>query len=400
MIHGDCREAMAAMPAERFDACVTDPPYELGFMGKSWDQRGVAFDPATWTAVLRALKPGAHLLAFGGTRTFHRMAVAIEDAGFELRDTVMWMYGTGFPKSHDVSKGIDKAAGAEREVVGFDAEKYRPNRQGRALVNGATDAGGFHADNGATITAPATEAARRWHGWGTALKPAWEPIIVARKPLIGTVAENVLQHGTGALNIDGCRVMIDPVADASQLRTMTRNTRDVGDGWGMSSVHGDVPQVVRPDGRWPANVIHDGSDEVLAAFPTAPGQQGAVSGGEPSEASEGRVTGRRARVPSDAPRGDTGSAARFFYSAKASKADRAGSKHPTVKPLALMRYLCRLVTPPGGRVLDPFAGSGTTGEAALQEGFLPTLIEAEAEYVADIQRRISMVAREQQGVLL
>lgn len=273
MIHGDCREAMAAMPAERFDACVTDPPYELGFMGKSWDQRGVAFDPATWTAVLRALKPGAHLLAFGGTRTFHRMAVAIEDAGFEIRDTIMFLYGTGFPKSHDVSKAIDKAAGAEREVVGvkkntYDGANRDPSKHGNPADQSHIGKWGLtQTPHGMPETAPATEAARQWQGWGTALKPAWEPVIVARKPLIGTVAENVLQHGTGALNIDGCRIGATKNVPASG-RTKPRH-----DGWGMNgdeTTTGFNPNV----GRWPANVIlSHPEDEYLLRDDVTPEQR-------------------------------------------------------------------------------------------------------------------------------
>jgi site-specific DNA-methyltransferase (adenine-specific) len=381
--HGDCREAMAAMPAASFDACVTDPPYELGFMGKSWDNRGVAFDPATWGAVLRVLKPGAHLLAFGGTRTFHRMAVAIEDAGFEIRDCVLWMYGTGFPKSHDVAKALDKAAGAEREVLAKGAPVKR-------MIPGADQdrTGSWVKDNGReyvpTTTAPATPEAARWQGWDTALKPAWEPIIVARKPLIGTVAENVLAHGTGALNIDGCRVGVEGGTTRGANRSNAGKPRNTlhGGNFGVEELNA---------GRWPANVIHDGSDEVLDAFAA----YGERKSGElhpwhdAKESANGSMTGKNyaGRVKQSFG-GDTGTAARFFYSAKASKADRAGSKHPTVKPIALMRYLCRLVTPPGGRILDPFAGSGTTGEAALREGLLATLVEAEADYAADIQRRV------------
>lgn len=374
------------MPAASFDACVTDPPYELGFMGKSWDNRGVAFDPATWAAVLRVLKPGAHLLAFGGTRTFHRMAVAIEDAGFEIRDCVMWMYGTGFPKSHDVAKALDKAAGAEREVLAKGAPVKR-------MIPGADQdrTGSWVKDNGReyvpTTTAPATPEAARWQGWGTALKPAWEPIIVARKPLIGTVAENVLAHGSGALNIDGCRVPTEDNLNGGAYSGGGKRPEDATSFFtGTSAGTYDAPT-----GRWPANVIHDGSDEVLEAFAAygeRPGQQGRArtDGADQGNSVFGAL---RHVTAAPEPRGDSGTAARFFYSAKAPKADRAGSKHPTVKPIALMRYLCRLVTPPGGTVLDPFAGSGTTGEAALREGFLATLMETEAEYVADIQRRVS-----------
>jgi hypothetical protein len=208
--HADCLEAMRGMADNSVDAIVTDPPYGLSFMGKKWDYD--VPEQAVWEECLRVLKPGGHLLAFAGTRTQHRMAVRIEDAGFEIRDMIAWVYGSGFPKSLDVSKALDKAAGAEREAVGFDAEKAK--QQTRAV---GTASYGDYAGNAGVITDPATEAARQWQGWGTALKPAMEPITVARKPLIGTVAANVLEHGTGALNIDGCRVPIDQDADASQL---------------------------------------------------------------------------------------------------------------------------------------------------------------------------------------
>ena len=399
--HGDCREAMTAMPAESFDACVTDPPYELGFMGKSWDNRGVAFDPATWEAVLRVLKPGAYLLAFGGTRTFHRMAVAIEDAGFEIRDTLMWMYGTGFPKSHDVSKGVDKHLGS-KGTFGEPKSAAHAGWIERGRMRGDDNEEGWQrpwmadpeaVDSAARKYIPATPEAAEWQGWGTALKPAWEPIIVARKPLIGTVAENVLAHGTGALNIDGCRVDGGerPWCEARRNEDSDEARNTYGKG-----LAGSMAVANTALGRWPANVIHDGSDEVLAAF--------AAYGSDKGQAAPLRATGRARPtkhafgdmappIPCDL-RDALGSAARFFYSAKATKADRAGSKHPTVKPLALMRYLCRLVTPPGGTVLDPFAGSGTTGEAALREGFKPTLIEAEPEYVEDIKRRLLAAQRD------
>jgi hypothetical protein len=243
---GDCREVLKALPAESIHSCVTDPPYGLSFMGKGWDHGvpGVEF----WTEVMRVLKPGAHLLAFGGTRTYHRLACAIEDAGFEVRDCIMWIYATGFPKSHDVSKGIDKAAGAEREIVGskmgLPGYSLAPDK-GRGVPCVA------HGDSEkeCSITAPATPAARQWQGWGTALKPAHEPIIVARKPLIGTVAENVLRHGTGAINVDGCRV-------GSEQTVTIRN----GDSGGKSAFGRDERKFSRinPPGRWPANIIRVG----------------------------------------------------------------------------------------------------------------------------------------------
>lgn len=417
---GDCRDVLLEMAArgETFDAVVTDPPYELtstvkrfgkpgsaaaapgvygrssrGFMGKTWDGTGVAFEPEMWAAVAETLKPGAHLLAFGGTRTFHRMVVAIEDAGFELRDTLMWMYGTGFPKSHDVSKGIDKAAGAVRKVIGPGAAACN-NRDALGLCQGHNNAG--RSTSGATFysaeTAPATPDAERWQGWGTALKPAWEPIIVARKPLIGTVVDNVLTHGTGALNIDASRIPLaagDPLQDGITGRDGTA----LNDG-----IEGGFKAVDRAAGlgRWPANVLHDGSDEVEAEFARY-GEGKSAHNTRPPEAYKpnyaNNVFGAGAGGGYHPGFGDSGTAARFFYSAKASAADRAGSKHPTVKPLALMRWLLRLVTPPGGTVLDPFAGSGTTLHAALECGFSAVGIEREAEYQADIRSRLEQIER-------
>lgn len=411
--HGDCREVMAAMDAESVDSIVSDPPYGLSFMGKGWDHGvpGVEF----WAEVLRVAKPGAHLLAFGGTRTYHRLACAIEDAGWEIRDCVMWVYGSGFPKSHDVSKAIDKAAGAEREVVGVSS--VTGARKSRTMDDGNKGTRRTFQNEEAVvnnITAPATDAARQWSGWGTALKPAWEPIIVARKPLCGTVAENVLKHGTGGMNVDGCRV-------GTTVETWPA-TRSYGGGTEYAFTHtgngvvNSQPTGSPPPGRWPANVIHDGSDEVVGLFPAVKsGGQNATSHSRPG------FSGGWSR-PGCSGYYDSGSAARFFYCAKASKADRDegceglaerlsmryGEKaqgplpqqtpskpvaqrnhHPTVKPTALMRYLCRLVTPPGGVVLDPFTGSGSTGKAAVLEGFRFIGIEREAEYVEIARARIA-----------
>jgi len=414
---------MATLDAESVDAIVSDPPYGLSFMGKGWDHGvpGVEF----WTEALRVAKPGAHLLAFGGTRTYHRLACAIEDAGWEIRDCIMWCFGSGFPKSHDVSKAIDKAAGAEREVVG-----HGTNGMGRMNQNNAK--AGYRPNpysdgvDGVPITAPATDAARQWSGWGTALKPAWEPIIVARKPLVGTVAENVLRHGTGGINVDGCRVgggdQPKPCR-APGWDSVNKANADAGYRPGKYQ-QGDSEYRPSELGRWPANLIHDGSEEVVGLFPNV--KAGVAvnrnrAGDKPGEV----YSGGWGNTTDDIGYGDSGSAARFFYCAKASKADRDegcegleerlsmryGEKaqgplpqqtpskpvpqrnhHPTVKPTDLMRYLCRLVTPPGGIVLDPFTGSGSTGKGAVLEGFGFIGIEREAEYVEIARARIGAVA--------
>lgn len=364
--HGDCLEVMKRLADEgvQVDSIVCDPPYHLtsivkrfgatnaapakhgtdgayarasrGFMGKQWDGGDIAFRPETWELAFALLKPGGHLVAFSGPRTYHRMVCAIEDAGFEIRDQLAWVYGTGFPKSHNL-----------------DGE---------------------------------------WQGWGTALKPAWEPIVLARKPLIGTVAENVLEHGTGAINIDGCRVESSQEDQDYMLERVGgfNNTKSIG-GNGILGGGEVLDRSVTFDptkGRFPANIIHDGSDEVVGCFPNAIGQIAkSVEDGRPHGNSV--YSPMKHGGPTHIPRiEESKSAARFFYCAKASKSERSGSKHPTVKPIALMQYLCRLITPPSGVVLDPFAGSGTTGVAALREGFSPILIEREDEYVEDIKRRL------------
>jgi hypothetical protein len=335
ILRGDCISMMQLfIPDESVDAVVCDPPYELGFMGKGWDSTGIANSVEMWREALRVLKPGGHLLAFSGSRTYHRMTCAIEDAGFEVRDQMMWIYGSGFPKSSDVSKAIDKTEGHRRGRAGAPTS-------GNGSMNGPNYA---RVPKGE----PATDAARQWQGWGTALKPAHEPICVARKPLIGTVAANVLAHGTGGLNIDGCRV------EASD-KTPAPVGKFVGSTIGPNGHSGIRDGSADTLGRWPANLMHDGSDEVLAAFP--------------------------------------GDEQRFFYCPKASKTDRGdGNIHPTVKPTELMRYLCRLVTPPGGVVLDPFMGSGSTGKAAVHEGFTFIGCELSEEYADIAEARIQHAA--------
>ncbi len=314
---GNCLDVLKTMDDNSVDSIVSDPPYGLSFMGKKWD-----YDVPSamiWKECLRVLKPGGHLLSFAGSRTYHHMAVNIEDAGFEIRDQIMWVYGSGFPKSLNISKAIDKAAGAEREVIGHGQKGRNLTRNG---IKGDMLIDSWHQEAIAPeITAPATPEAQQWDGWGSALKPAHEPIVLARKTLIGTIIENVLEHGTGGLNIDGCRI----------------ETKD--------NLNGGK-------GRFPANFIHDGSNEVVGLLPN--------------------------------------DSARFFYCAKASKKEKGSdNNHPTVKPIALMRYLCRLITPPNGVVLDPFMGSGTTGIAACLEGFNFVGIELNEDYLEIARHRIA-----------
>lgn len=487
--HGDCLEVLRTLADSSVDAIVTDPPYGLSFMGKRWDYDVPGVE--VWAECLRVLKPGGHLLAFAGTRTQHRMAVRIEDAGFEIRDMIAWVYGSGFPKSLDVSKAIDKvrddsAEGAAvgqwlkaqrearglkqkevaalwpsatggltgcvanwealgkvpkwdqwlklKEFIGFgddmDAEVWRLNgrkgQPGNERADREVSAPGSNdvyqpVQRVINAGTPVLAAAQQWQGWGTALKPALEPITMARKPLAGTVAANVLKHGTGALNIDGCRVGTSKDVPASVSRSASGNSLSgSADGTlrhetGLESGHN--PNV----GRWPANLIHDGSEDVVTCFPAKAGAEAPVRGTEKSAESDGRVTGERARVAGEF-HGDNGNAARFFYCAKASRSDRNaglasgsapavgtgatmreredadwparnGNHHPTVKPTDLMAYLCRLVTPPGGLVLDPFMGSGSTGKACMREGFRFLGIEREAEYLAIARARIDHEAR-------
>lgn len=387
LILGDCREVLPTLG--QVDACVTDPPYGLRFMGVRWDYDVPSV--AAWSAVLAALKPGGHLLAFAGTRTQHRMACAIEDAGFHIRDMIAWVYGNGFPKSLDVGKAIDKAAGAEREAT-------RPGtveRDGFAgtEVRGGTARGWDSGSSGdrPRYDQPATDAARQWNGWGTALKPALEPITVARKPIVGTVAENVQAFGTGALNVDACRVR---AGDADDYGRSAANKNGKRPSW--VGVYGSGPErdvdYASDLGRFPANLIHDGSDEVLAGFPHT---NSAGTQREGRRVCEGKgIFG----IPGgDGHRfGDAGSAARFYYCAKASSSERDESNtHPTVKPLALMRYLCMLVSAPGAVVLDPYLGSGSTGVACVELGRKFIGIEVDPKYFEIACERIEAAQRQQ-----
>jgi DNA modification methylase len=411
VLHGDCREVMRTMPDNSVDAIVTDPPYELGFMGKAWDSTGVAYQVEVWQECLRVLKAGGHLLAFGGSRTYHRLACAIEDAGFQIRDQIMWVYGSGFPKSLNIGKAIDKAANAEREIIGSRFGAVNPNGY---KTDGIQQSGGAFVSGSFNITAPATAEAKQWEGWGTALKPAHEPIVLARKPLDGTVANNVLAHGVGGINIDGSRV------GSGTGETKTVNYPDIR-GNNYNNAEGTVEYQVTSQGRFPANFIHDGSDEVLQLFPDSKSSKTKTNDDRMNHNKSMFIDGvHNAENSYD----DSGSAARFFYCAKANKKDRneglehlptrrasamgydiglgeAGegmfkdrnpqkqNHHPTVKPTDLMRYLCRLVTPLNGTVLDPFTGSGSTGKAATLEGFNFIGIEQSAEYVEIATARIN-----------
>jgi DNA modification methylase len=419
----DAIEIMRELPAESVDAVVTDPPYGLEFMGKEWDRlihvhddhtlvsegRTVPkFQTATpryqagkpmqaWHEVwareaFRLLKPGGHLLSFGGTRTYHRLACAIEDAGFEIRDCLVWGYASGFPKSLDVGKAIDAAAGAQREVVGKSARHIAKGEAATSNLYAQDEWTRQNGKMGEFVTAPATDDAKRWDGWGTALKPAWEPIVMARKPLRGTVAANVLAYGTGALNIDATRIGTPETAGKprGQVSGRTGDNGIYGSFAETGGSSGDGP--TSDAGRWPANVVL--TDPIFDG-----GIDGVVGGGEASPGTAAGVKGSSGFVDGydgnyTVPYGDTGTYSRFFLVAKSSRSDREPlitpeghdrskrfSTHPTQKPTELMRHLVRLVTPPGGLVLDPFLGSGTTAIAANAEGFRAIGIEKEREYV-------------------
>ena len=374
----DCIEQMQKMIDEgvQVDSIVTDPPYELNFMGKSWDSTGIAFQKNTWELAFQLLKPGGHLLAFGGSRTYHRMAVAIEDAGFEIRDQIMWLYGSGFPKSLNIGKAIDKKAGAKRKVVGQNQHPTSKDRTGNKSPYQAEDS---HLDASFDITKGNSE----WEGWGTALKPAHEPIVMARKPIEGTVADNVLKHGTGGINIDESRVALEgespPSGSAKRVYRSNQYTEE--------KTYGDN-KTTPESGRFPANVIHDGSEEVMEGFPET--KSGMMK--QHIEGGQYNVYGKM--YPRDVETiGDEGSAARFFYCAKTSRKERntgiSKNNHPTVKPVELMKYLCKLVTPKGGTIFDPFMGSGSTGMAAKEEGYEFMGIEKEEDYYNIAMHRIN-----------
>ncbi len=400
--HGNNIDILRTFPDNSIDSIVTDPPYGLGkepnalevlqswittgyheikgkgFMGKEWDS--FVPQPVFWKECLRVLKHGGHLLSFAGTRTYDWVVMGLRIAGFEIRDQIAWVYGSGFPKSHDISKAIDKSMGAEREVVGSKYVKDFANHKGSMMNKTTTENYETHGTD-VNITAPSTDEAKQWQGWGTALKPALEPIVMARKPLDGTVAQNVLKHGVGGINIDECRV--DFISEQDKGNPLRFQTNNGSGSHGIFNASKDVTSVVGEKGRWPANFIHDGSDDVVKLFPTD---------GEDSSA-------------------------RFFYTAKASQTERnfglgefeevsGGSYkfredgsldgkiptrkniHPTVKPIDLMRYLVRLVTPKGGICLDPFMGSGTTAVACKAEKFDYIGCELDEEYIKIAEARI------------
>jgi len=353
---GDCLAVMRTLPDASIDTVLTDPPYCLEFMGKSWDKvlPGVEY----WTEALRVAKPGTILMAFGGTRTYHRLTCAIEDAGWQIRDCIMWLYGSGFPKSLDISKAIDKQHGAKRPTIRKAYSWNRPENSTPTRLN--TSPREYY------LTAPATDAAKQWHGYGTALKPAFEPIIVAMKPLDGTFANNAVKHGVAGLWIDGGRIATGEDTTTRHNSSSSYMTRAIGE---LQPKQDDY-FTGSTQGRWPANIIHDGSADVQAGFP--------------QQQSDNRAAGVRKGLGYHGGNGDggpaivgrSGSASRFFYTAKATRREReriegmptgTRNKHPTVKPLSLMTYLAKLTrTPAGGVIFDPFMGSGTTGMAALK----------------------------------
>lgn len=384
---GDCLEVMDKLEADSIDAIITDPPYELNFMGKGWDNAGVSFNKETWAKCLRLLKPGGYLLAFGGSKTFHRIACAIEDAGFEIRDTIMWIYGSGFPKSMNISNVIE-AKNKYGKADTIAKRKVEQNSDGKEYKVVQTNNGAMGEKKivNRSEYKPVDSSAKQWSGWGTCLKPAFEPIIVARKPFKGSLVDNILEHGVGGLNIDECRVRNEEQAQLS------RNVAS---------------------GRFPANIIHDGSEEATGGMPKTKGCQGkGFKKGDYKSSAVNTTFSRGDCVPYN----DFGSASRYFYCAKASKRDRdegldefeekrfttrLRNTHPTVKPTALMQYLVRLVCPKGSVILDPFMGSGSTGKATAYEnkdrnaGYSFIGIEQDEQYLEIAKARIKYANRKE-----
>mgnify|MGYP000144228959 CR=1 FL=1 len=371
LLHGDCLEQMKTLEDNSVDSIVSDPPYGISFMAKKWDYDVPSVE--VWKEAMRVLKPGGHALIACGTRTQHRMVVNIEDAGFEIRDVVSWIYGSGFPKSLNISKAIDKAAG-QVNIIG-------KGRAGKTAMGQGSDWNKTNNPHEFDITAPATGAAKQWDGWGTALKPSCEFFTLCRKPPSEkTIAANVLKWGTGGINIDACRV-----APTNDVSGWSKTGSKEGENTSMSGKN--YAREAKPDntqGRFPANLIHDGSQEVLELFPEtkARGNKSECMSDQKAGLYEyGSKSGECGSSANKDPVGFVGSAARFFYCPKASKKDRdEGNTHPTVKPTALMQYLCRLITPTGGVVLDPYMGSGSTGKAAVQEGFSFVGCELDPDY--------------------
>jgi site-specific DNA-methyltransferase (adenine-specific) len=376
---GNNLEVLPTLADNSVDSIVCDPPYELGFMNKSWDSSGIAYSVELWQECLRVLKPGGHLLAFSGSRTYHRMTVAIEDAGFEIRDMIAWISNKTFPKSHNISKAIDRAAGAERKVVGINQNVVRASK-----IAGGSDFGGFSKAN-PEITESATDEAKQWEGWGTALKPTVEPIVLARKPVEGTIAENILTYGVGGINIDKTRIGTEIIT----INSFDNGAKPFG------NAVGEPYTSKQSEGRWPANlVIDEATAEQLDK------QSGITKSSKPgvrtsdgfNANSYGSGMGIKAGQ-ANGEYGDKGGASRFFYVARASKSDRNEgldiiNNHPTVKPTSLMQYLICLITPDNGVVLDPFAGSGSTGKAAILEGKRFIGIELTADYLPIIEGRL------------
>jgi DNA modification methylase len=439
LLLGNCLDRLKELPDNSIDSIVTDPPYGLsqqpdiakvlrhwlagddykhnsnGFMGKEWDS--FVPGPSIWKECYRVLKPGGHMLAFFGTRTYDMGVIAIRLAGFEIRDQLAWVFGSGFPKSRDISKDMDKILGNKREVIG------KTKAPGMAKSNVENEQQNRSKYEFEKLGAPVGKEAKQWNGWGTALKPAQEPIVLARKPLEGTVAQNVMTHGVGGINIDSCRV------ETSESKERTHEKSQLSDysKTGNTSFASKAGKFIGgdPKGRFPANFIHDGSEEVVSLFPDSDGQIAPVKGTESSHTGQNGIYGTYGRTAFDKRDETEKSAARFFYCAKTSKKDRnegldhfptvttdpyaqhrgrrmedndirfdgappsvGKNNHPTVKPTDLMRYLCRLITPPNGTVLDPFMGSGSTGKAAMYEGFNFIGVELDPEYIKIAEARI------------
>jgi site-specific DNA-methyltransferase (adenine-specific) len=381
LILGDSLQKLKILEDNSIDSCVTDPPYELGFMNQGWDKTGIVYNIELWKEVLRVLKPGGHLLAFSGTRTYHRMTCAIEDAGFEIRDQIQWIYGQGFPKSYNISKGIDKINGKKRESILVPTKKgNRKLNKGEKSITFSTDTHAGYTD----ISLPISEDAQKWNGWGTALKPGNEPICIARKPITEkTVSLNVLKWGTGGLNIDGCRIELNgEIVPINKLENWS--------GFG-EEIKPNYEQEFNNKGRFPANVIFDEESGKLLDEQSGNRSSGkSNNNAKVGEISNGITPMRRGKLIS---RNDSGGASRFFYCVKASKKEKnlgliEKTEHTTVKPIDLMRYLCKLVTPKNGIVLDPFMGSGSTGIGANLEEFGFIGIEKEENFYNIAEQRI------------